>query len=331
MPTRSQSLSNSGARGPIVRTMFSPLPEAAGLARAELERLLQWHVEMGVDVAIGEAPRDRFADSLEEIARRQAMRAERESALAPPNAAPPKAARPPLTGHDPPSRLPLAPAPMMAPTTTPVAALLAQEEAAQSARAAAAGARTLKQLRAALEAFDGCGLKRTASQLVFDDGNPQIKIMFIGDPPGADEDRQGVPFAGRPGQLLDRMLASIGLERAQVYLANIVPWRPPGNRDPSPQEMAICQPFIRRQIALVNPDILVTLGAAAPQTLFGMKEAIARVRGTWFDFEIEGDEGPRIIKALASLHPAYLLRTSRAKREAWKDLRALKKALDGQI
>ena len=211
----------------------------------------------------------------------------------------------------------------------PTAALLAQDEAAQSARATAANARTLDELRAALEAFDGCALKRTASRLVFADGNPQAKVMFVGEAPGADEDRQGVPFVGKAGQLLDRMLASIGLDRTAVYIANVVPWRPPGNRTPTPQETAVCHPFIRRQIALVNPDILVTLGAPATQTLLGVKDGITRVRGTWFDYEIARDDGPRMIKALATLHPAYLLRTSRAKRETWKDLRALKQALDG--
>ena len=143
---------------------------------------------------------------------------------------------------------------------------------------------SLEELRAALERFQGCGLKATATQLVFADGAPEARIMLVGEAPGADEDRIGRPFVGRAGQLLDRMLAAIGLDRRSVYIANVVPWRPPGNRTPTPQETAVCLPFVRRQIALVGPRLLVCLGGSATQTLLGVKEGITRTRGVWRDY-----------------------------------------------
>jgi DNA polymerase len=148
--------------------------------------------------------------------------------------------------------------------------------------------------------------------------------MFVGEAPGGDEDRVGRPFVGRAGQLLDRMLTSIGLDRTKVYIANVVAWRPPGNRTPTLQETAICLPFIQRQIELVDPDVLVCVGASAAQTLLGLKEGITRARGKWFDYPAGG----RTIKALTMLHPAYLLRQPAQKRAAWRDLRALARALD---
>ena len=147
--------------------------------------------------------------------------------------------------------------------------------------------------------------------------------MLVGEAPGGEEDRVGKPFVGRSGQLLDRMLHAIGLDRTQVYIANIVPWRPPGNRTPTPQEAAICRPFIERQIALCNPDILVCLGGPATQELLGARDGILRTRGRWFDY----DTGSRTIRALATLHPAYLLRQPTQKRLAWRDFRALRLAL----
>ncbi len=190
----------------------------------------------------------------------------------------------------------------------------------------AASAEDLASLRSALEAFDGCGLKRTATQLVFSDGVPGSRVMFVGEGPGGDEDRIGRPFVGRAGQPLDRMLATIGLDRTSVYIANVVPWRPPGNRTPTPEETQACLPFIRRQIELAGPEILVCLGAHAAQTLLGVKTGITRARGHWFTYEC-GDG--RTIKAIAMLHPAYLLRQPAQKRAAWADMRALAAALKG--
>ncbi len=197
------------------------------------------------------------------------------------------------------------------------------EAAEMAARKAAARAATLEELRAIVERFEGCALRATATQLVFADGNPQARIMFVGEAPGRDEDLAGLPFVGRSGKLLDRMMAAIGLDRSCAYIANVVPWRPPGNRTPTPQETAICLPFILRQIELVNPDVLVCLGAPSAQTLLKMREGILKIRGRWFTHRT----GAREIPALATLHPAYLLRQPLQKRLAWRDFLEIKKGL----
>jgi uracil-DNA glycosylase family 4 len=177
-----------------------------------------------------------------------------------------------------------------------------------------------------LENFDGCALKNTATRLVFADGNPQARIMFVGEAPGRDEDIEGLPFVGRSGKLLDRMIAAIGLDRSKAYIANVIPWRPPGNRTPTPQETQICLPFIQRQIELVNPDVLVTLGNPSTQTLLSTRDGIMKTRGKWFDY----DTGTRTIRAMATFHPAYLLRSPSYKRMSWQDLRTIAKALEQQ-
>src|SRR5690242_12185144 len=200
---------------------------------------------------------------------------------------------------------------------------LPPEAAVMAAREAAKSAATLAQLRAMLERFEGCALRTTATQLVFADGNPQARVMFVGEAPGRDEDIEGRPFVGRSGKLLDRMMAAIGLDRTSAYIANVVPWRPPGNRTPTPQETQICLPFIRRQIELADPDVLVCLGGPATQALLGVKDGIMRTRGRWFTFPT----GTRDIRALATLHPAYLLRQPLHKRLAWRDFMAIKQAL----
>ncbi len=269
----------------------------------EAAELVAWYAEMGVDAALDEAPVDRL------------------SARAPlpeaPSPAPPEAPSP----LPPRAREPVVPRTIVVP-----AAQGAEnpEETARAARAAAEAATTLEDLRAALDAFEGCGLRKTATQLVFADGNPEGRVMFVGEAPGRDEDIQGVPFVGRSGHLLDRMLAAIGLDRTQVYIANVVPWRPPGNRTPTPQETATCRPFIARQIELADPDILICLGAPAAAELMNNKQGILRFRGQWREF----DTGKRKIKAMATLHPAYLLRQPLQKRLAWRDFLALKEALE---
>jgi uracil-DNA glycosylase len=197
------------------------------------------------------------------------------------------------------------------------------DTAIMAAREAAKRAASLEDLRALLEAFEGCTLRATATQLVFADGNPKARLMFVGEAPGSEEDMTGRPFVGRSGKLLDRMIEAIGLDRSSVYIANVVPWRPPGNRTPTPQETAICLPFIRRQIELADPNILVCLGQPSTQALLGTKEGITRTRGRWFNY----DTGTREIRALATLHPAYLLRQPLQKRFAWRDFLAIKKAL----
>jgi len=261
-----------------------------------VRQLLAFYLEAGVDCALNDEPVNRLAD---------------------PDAAPPeRLAPPPQPAHQvraaPPAH-PLAPA--AAPPTA--------DAAIASAREAARTAPTLEALRELMEKFDGCALKSTATRLVFADGNPGARVMFVGEAPGRDEDLEGLPFVGRSGKLLDRMIGAIGLDRRSAYIANVIPWRPPSNRTPTPQETQICLPFIQRQIELVNPDVLVTLGNPSTQTLLSTREGIMRTRGKWFEY----DTGTRAIRALPTFHPAYLLRSPSYKRMAWQDLRAIAKAL----
>jgi uracil-DNA glycosylase family 4 len=262
-----------------------------------IRQLLAFYLEAGVDCALTDEPVNRLSDPA-------------AATKAPP------AAEPALQN---PVRPP--PAAVAAPRgeATP-----APDAAIASAREAARTAPSLDVLRTLLEQFDGCALKHTATRLVFADGNPQARIMFVGEAPGRDEDIEGLPFVGRSGKLLDRMIAAIGLDRSKAYIANVIPWRPPGNRTPTPQETQICLPFIQRQIELVNPDVLVTLGNPSTQTLLSTREGIMRTRGKWFDY----DTGTRTIRAIATFHPAYLLRSPSYKRMSWQDLRSIAKALE---
>jgi uracil-DNA glycosylase family 4 len=287
-------------------------------ARQDARELLAFYLDAGVDAPVGEVAVDRFADHAPTSPPAGSGRSESQAfpaavrGEAPSNNDPTadRVARsgPPASGKE---RIftPAAPA-------APEAAIMAAREAARSAK-------NLEELRALLEAFEGCMLRATATRLVFADGNPQARVMFVGEAPGRDEDIAGLPFVGRSGKLLDRMMAAIGLDRTQAYIANVVPWRPPGNRTPTPQETAICLPFIRRQIDLAGADILVCLGQPSTQTLLETREGITRTRGRWFKF----DTGSREIRALATYHPAFLLRSPLQKRLAWRDFLALKKAL----
>jgi uracil-DNA glycosylase len=261
-----------------------------------VSQLLAFYLEAGVDCALSEQPVNRISDP------------ERASDL--------KTASP--AGEARPAR-PIRPAP-----AAPVAELSPAPDAAiVSAREQARTAASLDVLRGLLEQFDGCALKSTATRLVFADGNPKARIMFVGEAPGREEDIEGLPFVGRSGKLLDRMIAAIGLDRSKAYIANVIPWRPPGNRTPTPQETQICLPFIQRQIELVDPDILVTLGNPSTQTLLSTREGIMKTRGRWFEY----NTGTRVIRAIATFHPAYLLRSPSYKRLSWQDLRAIAKAL----
>lgn len=199
-------------------------------------------------------------------------------------------------------------------------------EARQDARELAASAKTLEELKAALEGFKGLALRRTATQIVFADGNPGARVMLVGEAPGADEDRIGRPFVGASGQLLDRMLASIGLSREEnVYISNVINWRPPGNRNPSDAEIAISLPFILRHIELVNPAVLIFAGGVAAKALTDSATGITKLRGKWLEHKSEGLEKP--IPALPVFHPAYLLRSPQQKKLAWADLLKLKAKL----
>lgn len=273
--------------------------------RSAARALLSWYVEAGVDEAILAAPVNRLRP-VQKPAQNQAQKPaprpdQRPTQISAPNQAP----RP----------------------AVPRAAQAELDRPAEAARAAARGAASLDELRAVLEGFEGCGLKITATNTVFADGVPGADVMVIGEAPGADEDRQGKPFVGVSGQLLDRMLASIGLSRAEtVYITNILPWRPPGNRQPTPAEIATCIPFVERHIELAAPKILMFAGGTSAKSLMGRKEGITRLRGTWTDWSLPNSSGT--IPALATYHPAYLLRTPGQKASAWKDLLALRRRLD---
>lgn len=261
---------------------------------AAKKALLDWYVTAGVDETIAEEPVDRFA----------------AASAAAPAAAPPDAPSPT--------------APALRPAAKPTQ-LQSRDAAVQTAQDVAAAATTLDELCAAFEAFDGCPLKETAMSFVFADGNPEARLMFVGEAPGAEEDRQGIPFVGPAGRLLDKMLAAIGLDRNGVYITNILPWRPPGNRNPTDAEIGACLPFLERHIALANPDILVFVGGTAAKTLLRRPEGIMRLRGRWMAYEpAAGDP----VTARALLHPAYLLRQPAQKRETWNDLLDIRARLD---
>ena len=254
--------------------------------------LLEWQVEMGADEPMLDGPVDRF-DLAEPVA----------------------AARPTVTQ-------PAASAPTTAPRLPDENPL--ESRVAEATRLADA-AETLDQLAAAQEGFDGIELKKGARNFAFADGNRKARVLILGEAPGDEEDRQGRPFVGRAGQLLDRMFAAIGLARdavdaeRSVYITNVLPWRPPGNRDPSPEEMAMMMPFVRRHVALVDPDVVVLMGNTPCQAALG-RRGILRLRGGW----TQAFGKP----ALPMTHPAYLLRNPPAKREAWADLLSLAEKLD---
>ena len=282
-----------------------------------LEELLAWSLAMGADEAIGDVAVDRFAESER---RAQALAAKRQPA--------PAAARP-AAGAKPVAAVPVAGRqldPIILPKAAPAldGGLAATIEAA---RAAAAAAATLDALRDAVMAFDGCALKRTATNTVFADGVPEGGLMLIGEAPGADEDRLGKPFVGVSGQLLDRMLAAIGRSRqTDAYITNVLFWRPPGNRKPTESEIAICRPFVERHIALVRPRLLVLVGGTASAAMLPGSLGITRLRGQWLALEVSGVPEP--VQAIAMYHPSFLLRSPERKREAWADLLSIKSRLE---
>ncbi len=276
-----------------------PSPETV-----RLNELLEWYAEAGVDAALHDNPVDRFAEH--EAQRRAVVKAKEAVAQRTISPAEPTTQTAAITPRADEKR------------TVP------NSEAVESAMQLASNAQTLDELRDAISGFEGCNLKFSARSIVFCDGNPDARLMVIGEGPGGDEDAQGLPFVGRSGQLLDRMLAAIGLDRTSVYISNIVPWRPPGNRKPTPQETAICLPFIRRHIELARPDVLLLLGNTPAQALLDTSQGITRLRGRWQEAAI----GKTMIPAMPSFHPAYLLRQPGQKKFAWRDLLALSQRLN---
>jgi uracil-DNA glycosylase family 4 len=293
-------------------------------ATDSLAALLAWYRDMGVDEAVGTQPVDWLAhgqsapgaDVLERLRPREIPPVAASPSEPPRPAVAPRAApaTPPL------SRTPLVQAAVPArsfPSAPP-------DVSQQAARTAAARAASLADLERALHGFDGCGLKATAKNLCLYRGATRARVMLIGEAPGRDEDLAGKPFVGPAGQLLDRMLASIGLDETNVHITNIVYWRPPGNRTPTPQEAQACRPFLERQVELVAPELVVLLGGAAAKHVLDVAEGIMRIRGKWRELEI----GTTRVRVIPTLHPAYLLRTPAGKRLAWRDLLAIRAQLD---
>lgn len=304
---------------------------------------LAWQAAMGADAAIEET-------SIDWLARGPAVPGEALSfvtteaaaeQIAPQPQPLPRPAQPPARPSAPPSvapsraGAPAAPTPAMPPALRPAASApgagsaprqfpTATPNAAEaSARQLARSARSLEELHALLAGFDGCALRATAKNLCLSRGAPKAPLMLIGEAPGREEDLEGKPFVGRAGQLLDKMLAAAGLTEADCHITNVVYWRPPGNRTPTPQEVQVCRPFMERQVELVQPRVILLLGGAAAKAVLDIQEGIMRVRGKWQDAIIGGHTA----RAMATLHPAFLLRTPAAKRLAWRDLLTVKAAL----
>lgn len=273
----------------------------------EAAALLRFYVEAGVSDGLSDEPIDRYS-----LGAKAPMPASDSSPSPGPRTIPGE--RPTFSA-----------APLVQTTSSPTAIPLEAMEQAGNAKAIAASCATLDELKAALDAFDACPLKHTAKNLVFADGNPEADIMLVGEAPGRDEDIQGLPFVGRSGQLLDRMLAGIGLDRTNVYITNVLPWRPPGNRQPTPVEQAMCAPFIERHIELVAPKHLMLVGGVSAKQMLDTTSGIMKLRGKWGSVQIGDTEIP----ALPIFHPAYLLRQPAQKRLAWRDLLAFKAKTKG--
>ncbi|TAJ38982.1 MAG: uracil-DNA glycosylase [Reyranella sp.] len=272
----------------------------AYLAPEDAAALLRWYVDHGIDETIGEEPIDRFAiPPPAAVAATQAPSPARPAAPTPIRAPVAAAPRPPVPLESP--------------------------QLVEDARALAEGCNTIAELEAAVGAFEGCALKRTAKNTVFADGTPDARVMVVGEAPGADEDRIGKPFVGVSGQLMDRMMAAIGLTReGGFYITNILFWRPPGNRTPTLAEQAMCLAFTRRHIELVRPKVLVLAGGVSAKAVLDTTEGIMRLRGKWAGYRLaDGTEIP----TMPTFHPAYLLRTPASKRQSWQDLLAIDKKL----
>jgi uracil-DNA glycosylase family 4 len=273
----------------------------------DLRDLLAFYAAAGVDDALVDDPIDRFAES---AAQRQAAPARQAPQAA--QAGEGGASRPGADRSAPP------------PPQRPAVAAVPDEVQAAAARELASKAASLDELKQIMEGFDGCNLKTTAKSMVFADGNPEADLMLVGEAPGRDEDLEGLPFVGRSGQLLDRILAAIGLDRKSAYIANVIPWRPPGNRTPTPHETEICRPFVERQIALARPKVLVTLGGPSAKLLIGSQDGILRLRGSW---KSHATADGTVIPVMPTLHPAYLLRNPAHKKLAWRDFLEVKAKL----
>ncbi|WP_075290232.1 uracil-DNA glycosylase [Pararhizobium arenae] len=289
------------------------------MSPAELATLLHFHADAGVEWLLEDDPIDRFAEFAASRAARSVQRQQEAPALKESRVD----AQPRISGENGQSGARREERP--APVSISAAAAIPHEQAVSEARFAAESARSLAELKTAMEAFSGCSLRKSARNTVFMDGSPESRIMVIGPMPNADDDRDGLPFSGKQGQMLERMLSAIGLDRTSTLLTNVIAWRPPGNRVPSPRESEICRPFIERQIALAEPKHLLILGNFAARFLFGGTDTIHHTRGEWRDLTIAGTT----VQAMATLHPQDLISAPASKRLAWQDLLAFKSRLRG--
>jgi uracil-DNA glycosylase len=285
--------------------------EVRDLSAGQLSALLRFYADAGVDIVLEQTAVDRTDPVKIPASVEETVATERRT----------PDGRPSSAGETP-SRHKPAPAPQQRDTQS-----LAVPDGAsiEEARLAARSAQSLDELRAVVNDFTGCNLRFSAKNTVFADGNPQARIMFVGEAPGRDEDIQGLPFVGRAGQMLDRMMGAIGLTRDDVYITNMIPWRPPGNRTPTVHDVALCRPFAERHIALIAPQVLVFLGNVATKGMLDTKQGILSIRGEWVDYGL-GDG--RVVSAMPTLHPAYLLRNPAHKKLSWRDLLAIRARID---
>jgi uracil-DNA glycosylase len=278
--------------------------------RIQTLNALAWLIDAGADEAVLDAPVNRLAEQAAKAAGAGTV------SFIGDNPAHRRPAQPPSESRSAVARAPvqIGSAPAMADTSDQVG----------HAIEIAARCTSLAELKAALESFEGSQLKKNATNTVFADGNPESRILFIGEAPGREEDRIGLPFVGRAGKLLDRMLTAIRLDRSSAYIINVLPWRPPDNRNPEATEVAQCIPFLRRHIELATPEVLILLGAVSVRHVLGLAEGIMRYRGRWMEYRV----GERMIPVMPTLHPAYLLRQPAHKKLAWRDLQAVAEKLE---
>jgi len=290
--------------------MLLPMSNGLGISGKEAAGLLRFYAEAGVIDLLDSDPVDRYVQTVELQKSRRGQTSlatnvdQQKSANArstPPSFNAPKQIPPPMTAM-----------------AVPDQAMI------DDAKVLAKSAKSIDDLRETVKQYSGCSLKQSAKNTVFCDGNPEAPIMLIGEAPGRDEDQQGIPFVGRAGQLLDKMLAAIDLDRKGCYITNVIPWRPPGNRTPTSHEIELCRPFVERHIELINPQLLVFMGNVSNKTLLNTNKGILSMRGTWSDYEL----GENKVPAMSTLHPAYLLRNPIAKRNSWYDLLAIKAKLN---
>lgn len=269
-----------------------------------VDELAQWYQEMGHTALVAESPINKIESPVQETKPQEATKPR---------------------GQQEPRKMTNSPANLSSSDKPQGMFVQSSQPSSQTAQELAQSAQSLEELKQIMQQFEGCALKKTAKNMVFADGNPKADVMLIGEAPGADEDQMGLPFVGRSGKLLDKMMAAIGLDRTTFYISNIIPWRPPGNRPPTSAETAICLPFIDRHISLINPKVIVMVGGTAAKSLLGSTDGITNLRGRFSSYQPVGKS--EAIDTYAIYHPAYLLRSPGQKRRAWHDLIKLKHRL----